>query len=197
MIWACSKTYTVVRTIIMLVTAVLPLVSLYLMKLLLDAFAMAERPTFDQILWILIGFALVKIVSIILSNIQSYVSLLQADVLADYMSDILIRKSISTDLEYFDSDDYHDIFQRALSQGGRPLQVLNSINNLGVSIFTLLAIAGFLIGLHWVIALALLFIALPVGYIKWYYSEKNVELKEKQTQRERKAGYFKRVLNEC
>lgn len=178
----------------MVIQSILPLIPLYLMKLLLDSFATGVKPDFSQIVWILVAFAILKIVGIILSNIQSYIGMLQGDILADYMSNILIRKSIKTDLEYFDSDDYHDIFSRALGQGGRPLAVLGSINALGISVFMLIVITLFLFTLHWLIPFALIFVAIPVAYTRWYYSEKNVELKEAQTQRNRKAGYFQRVL---
>ena len=175
--------------------AILPLIPLYLMKLLLDAFATGEKPEFRYILWVLVGFAAIKVISIIISNVSSYVTMLHADVVADHMSNIVISKAIHTDMEYFDSDRYHDIFARALGQSSsRPLVVLSTVMGLFQNLISLIAIAGLLFTLHWGIAIILFFVAIPAALIRWYYTEKTVELREKQTQRERRSGYLRGVL---
>jgi len=164
------------------------------MKLLLDAFA-AGSPERSYIYWILAGFAIVKIVSIIFSNMSSYVSMLHSDVIADHMSHIVISKAINIDLEYFDSDRFHDIFARAIGQSsGLPLQVLSTVMGLFTNLITLIAVAGVLFTLHWGIALILFFVAIPAALIRWHYTEKTVELREQQTQRERRSGYLRGVL---
>ena len=119
--------------------------------------------------------------SIIIGNVASYIAMLQSDVVLDYMSKVVIGKAIKTDLAYFDIDAYHDIYQRALGQEGRPLQVLNLTTQLMLSSFSLLAIIGLLFSLHWAVAFILFFIALPSAAIRWYFSEKAVRLQEKQT----------------
>ncbi len=193
-VWSCSKKLTVFRFSLLILQAVIPFIPLYLMKLLLDAFA-AGSPERIYIYWILAGFAIVKIVSIILSNTTSYVSMLHSDVIADHMSHIVISKAIDIDLEYFDSDRYHDIFARAIGQSsGLPLQVLGTVMGLFTNLITLIAVAGVLFTLHWGIALILFFVAIPAALIRWHFTEKTVELREKQTQRDRRSGYLKGVL---
>lgn len=194
-VWDCSKGLTISRFVLILFQAILPLIPLYLMKLLLDAFATDTKPEFRYIAWVLAGFAVVKIISIIVSNVTSYVSMLHADVVADHMSDVVISKAIQTDMEYFDSDRYHDIFARAIGQSSsRPLAVLSTVMSLFQNMISLIAIAGLLFTLHWGIAIILFFVAIPAALIRWYYTEKTVELREKQTQRERRSGYLRGVL---
>ena len=193
-VWSCSKKLTIYRFTLLVLQAIIPFIPLYLMKLLLDAFA-AGSPVKSYIFWILAGFAIVKIVSIILSNITSYVSMLHSDVIADHMSHIVISKAIDIDMEYFDSDRYHDIFARAIGQSsGLPLQVLGTVMGLFSNLITLIAVAGVLFTLHWGIALILFFVAIPAALIRWHYTEKTVELREQQTQRERRSGYLRSVL---
>lgn len=195
LVWSCSRSLTIARFSLLIFQAILPLIPLYLMKLLLDSFSLAEKPSFRYIIWILVGFATVKIVSIIVSNVSSYVNMLHADVVADYMSDIVISKSIKTDLQYFDSDIYHDIFARAIGQSSsRPLSVLGTVMGLFQNGISLIAIAGLLFTLHWGITIILFFVAIPAALIRWYFTEKTVELREQQTQRERRSGYLKSVL---
>ena len=193
-VWQSSKSLTLWRFGLQLMLSILPLVPIYLLKLLLDAFAVRGQYDFDYVVWILVGFASVKILSIIIGNVANYIAMLQSDVVLDYMSKIVIGKAIKTDLAYFDIDAYHDIYQRALGQEGRPLQVLNLTTKLMLSGFSLLAIVGLLISLHWAVAFILFFIALPSAAIRWYYSGKSVRLQEKQTPMARRAGYFRNIL---
>ena len=195
-IWRTSRRYTIYRIITVIFLAILPLIPFYLLKLLLDHFANAGNEISTKYLMgLLMAFAIVAVLRILISNLSQYINLLQSDLIQDKMASILIHKSIKIDLEYFDSDSYHDIFQRALAQGGRiPLAVFTSLINLVQNLITLLAIGALLITLHWSVTIILFFIALPVAFIRYRYSEKTVELRVKQTQEERKASYIKRVL---
>jgi len=195
LIWSCSRSLTIARFSLLIFQAILPLIPLYLMKLLLDSFSTAVKPSLRYIVWILVGFASVKIISIIVSNVSNYVNMLHADVVKDYMSNIVISKSIQTDLQYFDSDIYYDIFARAIGQSSsRPLAVLGTVMGLFQNGISLIAIAGLLFTLHWGITIILFFVAIPAALIRWYFTEKTVELREKQTQRDRRSGYLKGVL---
>lgn len=194
-VWDCSPGLTVARVVLLVINAILPLIPLYLMKLLLDAFAEDVKPTMNYITWILVGFAVVKILSIIVGQISTYVNLLQSDIVADHMSNIVISKTLHTDMEYFDSDVYHDIFQRAIaSSSGRPLQVLGVVMGLVSNLISLAAVVVMLVRLHWGIIAVLVIIAIPVAVIRWYFTDQMVDLREIQTQKDRKAGYFKHVL---
>lgn len=196
MVWACSKKLTIARFVFQVLIAVLPLIPLYLMKLLLDAFVADIKPEFNYVLMILLGFAVVKIITIVVNNAMNYVAILQSEVVSDYMATIVLNKTINTDVEYFDSDAYHDIFSRAIAQsGGRPVITLMAVTNFLQCSISLLAIGALLLTLHWAVSLILIFIAIPVALIHWYYTNKTVQLKEEQTQNQRKANYFHLVLS--
>lgn len=195
MVWDCSKKLTLARIILQVLTALLPLVPLYLMKLLLDAFVIDTKPEFEYVLWILAGFAFTKILTIAVNNAMNYVGMLQSEVVADYMANIVLNKAIDTDVEYFDSDAYHDVFSRAVAQSGsRPTITLMAVTNFLQNAISLLAIGALLLTLHWAVSLILIFIAIPVALIRFYYTNKTVELKVEQTQKQRRASYFHHVL---
>ena len=72
------------------------------------------------------------------------------------MSKILITKSLDIDMEYFDSDQYHDQFHRAMGQGGtKPLNVLGGVTSFFQNVLTLIAIIGLLFSLLWSITFIL------------------------------------------
>ena len=167
------------------------------MKLLLDSFTKDDLPEFTYILWILLGFAVIQILTIITSNISTYVSHIQSDILSDHMSKIVIAKAVETDLEYFDSDKYYDIYERAIAQSSsRPVLVLTALTQLVQSAISILAIFVLLLTLHWGVAFVLVVIALPIAFIRANYSSKLVALKLAHTQKERRAHYFRQILTQ-
>jgi len=194
-VWESSRKQTIIRIILVIVMAILPLIPLYLFKLLLDAFATMDAVDINQVLWVLAAMGTLSLVMIVLKNIAAYNSSLQSDIIADHMSGLLISKSLQIDMEFYDSDQYHDQFTRAMQQGGtKPLAVLGAVTGFCQNLLTLLAIMGLLFTLHWSIIFILFIITLPVSYIRFVYSEKLVELMEQQTQTSRVNGYYKAVL---
>ena len=197
-IWKCSKSFTIYRLILTGLMAVLPLIPLYLMKLILDAFVADTKPTFNYLMTLVLIYLGVKVLTMILSNILNYVTMRQTDLVIDRMSMIVIDKAMKTDLEYFDSDIYHDIYQRALAQsGGRPLQIFGVCLSFFQNAITLIAIIGMLMTVHWSLIFVLVVITTPVAVVRWIYTGKSIELIESQTQDERKSGYFKGVMTQA
>ncbi len=195
LVWKFSKKLTLIRIFLIFLQSILPFIPLYLMKLILDAFAAPTRPDSGYFVMIIILFLVVKIISMIVSNVMSYVLLLQSDIINDEMSKLVISKAMKTDLEYFDSDIYHDIFQRALAQSsGRPLQILSTALSFIQNAVVLITILGLLITVHWALFFVLIIIAAPVAIVRWIYTGKYIDLVESQTQEERKSGYFKGVM---
>lgn len=194
-VWKASRKHTIIRILLVFLNSILPLIPLYLFKLLLDAFSTGSEIQVNYIVWIIASMAGLALFSIIIGNIAAYNSSIQADIITDYMSSLMINKSLEIDLEFYDSDTYHDKFSRAMGQGGtKPLAVLGGVTGFFQNLITLLAIIGLLFTLHWSITLILFIITLPVAYIRFIYSEKLIDLKEAQTQPSRIANYYKGVL---
>jgi len=190
-----SKGFVIGRLLLQILLAVLPFVPLYLLKLLLDSFAMPVKPEAEYIIFLLICFAAARIVLIILSNVNQYLSLLHSDLIVDHMSNLLISQALKVDLEHYDSAKYHDVMKRALQQGGiRPLAIFNSLTMMVQNIISMIAVIVILWTLHWSIIFILIFVAIPFSILKWKYSEKNVNLGKSQTQKDRKSFYYKLIL---
>jgi len=183
------------RLILIIVLAILPLIPLYLMKLLLDVFTLETPPDINYIFYILAGFGLAQVILTIASNINTYISQIQSDIVSDQMSSLVVAKAVNLDLEYFDADQYHDIFERALAQSGnRPIMVLNTLTQLLRSSISLAAIFILLATLHWAVSIVLIIIAIPIALIRLFYANKLVRLKVKQTQKHRLSRYFFKIL---
>lgn len=194
-VWEASRKHTIIRILLVILNALLPLVPLYLFKLLLDAFSTGQPVKVQQVIYILLAMGALALFMIIIKNIAAYNNSIQSDIITDYMANMMISKSLEIDLEFYDSDSYHDRFSRAMAQGGtKPLAVLGGVTGFFQNAIMLLAIIGLLFTLHWSITIILFIITLPVAYVRYIYSEKLIELQEQQTQPGRITGYYKSIL---
>jgi len=175
--------------------AVLPLIPLYFFKLLLDAFSIGQPVVVNDVIWILVAMGGLSLFMIFIQNVAAYNNSIQSDIITDHMSSLLINKSLQIDLEYYDSDKYHDQFSRAMSQGGTtPIATLGAVTSFFQNLVMLLAVVALLFTLHWSIIFILFIITLPVAYVRFIYSEKLVDLMKTQTQAKRVTGYYKNIL---
>lgn len=194
-VWEASRKHTIIRILLVILNAILPLIPLYLFKLLLDACSTGKPVETQNVIYILIAMGALSLFMIVIKNISAYNSSIQSDIITDYMANLMISKSLEIDLEFYDSDTYHDKFSRAMAQGGtKPLAVLGGVTSFFQNLLMLLAIISLLFTLHWSITFILFIITLPVAYIRFIYSEKLIELREEQTQPSRITGYYKSIL---
>jgi len=197
-VWQSSKKWTILGLIFQLIQAFLPLLSLYLIKLMVDALTQtgsAANADFNVVLQYVIVFGGVQLLIAFLQNYQQLISETQQQLVTDYMSTIIIDKATSVDISYYENAQYHDTFHQAQRQAMyRPVQILRNLTDLLRSGFLLLSLAGLLFFLHWSIALILFFFALPIAGVQWYYSRKLFEWEKKRTSLEREANYLNEVL---
>lgn len=180
-----------------LVQAILPILPLYLMKLLIDELAMVgQKENFDTILWILGAVGLVMIARIMIGIVSAYINFLHSDIVVDHMAKVVADKSSTIDFSYYDSSKFFDTFQRAQAQAmGRPLAVLGTVIGFGKTVLSLIAVGGLLMTLHWAIVFGIILIAIPATLIRFKFSKELITLQEAQTEPQRKAGLFQGMLS--
>jgi ATP-binding cassette subfamily B protein len=192
--------WTIASLALVFVQGLLPLLALYLMKLIVDAVTIsltaADKIAAFRHVALLIGLAagvaLFKSLCQLLANV---VKEAQALTVTDYMYDILHAKSIAVDLEYYENPQYFDTLHRAQHEGPhRPMHILNGLIRLGQSSISLIAIAGLLFFFHWAVALILFVAAVPGVLVRLRYSERMYRWERERTSVERKARYFNWLL---
>jgi ATP-binding cassette subfamily B protein len=200
LVWQSAPGWTVASLALLVVQGALPLVSLYLMKLVVDAVTTAlESPdkgaAFGQVA-LLIGLTGgVALVSALLGSLAGLVSEAQGQVITDHMSDVLHAKSIEVDLEYYESAQYYDKLHRAQREAPfRPVRILNGLVQVAQNGISLLAMAGLLFSFHWGIA-AILFVAtIPGLLVRLRYAGQTYRWQRQRTPTERRSWYFHWML---
>ena len=195
-----GRGWTIASVALVFVQGAIPLLALYLMKLIVDAVTFSltapDKVAAFRHVALLIGIAAaVALFNVLCQLIASYVQEAQALAVTDHMYDILHAKSIAVDLEYYENPQYFDTLHRAQREGPyRPTQIINGLVRLGQSSISLVAMAGLLFSFHWGIAMVLFVAAIPGVLVRLKYSGKMYRWERQRTTMERKANYFNWVL---
>jgi ATP-binding cassette subfamily B protein len=199
-VWQAGPHRAVINLVLICVQGVLPLLALYLMKLIVDAVTVSvsasdKSDVFRHVL-LLIGLAaLVALFNALLQTVAGLVKEGQTLAVTDYMYTILHTQSVAMDLAYYDNPRYFDTLHRAQKEGPyRPNRIVDALVRLGRSAVSLLAMAGLLFAFHWGFALILFAAALPGVLVRITYSGKMFHWQRHRTALERKTTYFNWLL---
>lgn len=189
LVWQSTPFWSAVTTILLLVQGVLPLVSLYLMKRIVDAVTAGigvGSAAFSEVLLLVILAGFTALIADCLRSLSGYASEAHSQIVTDFVHDILHAKSIELDLDYYENSQFYNALHRAQQEAVyRPQRILNSLVQLAQNAISLIAIAALLISLHWAIAAILLAAAVPglIGRInhtgKLYRQQRGWTLKER------------------
>ncbi len=200
LVWQSAPGWTMASLALLVVQGTLPLVSLYLMKLVVDAVTTAleaadKGAAFEQVA-LLIGLTGgVALIGAVARSIAGLVSEAQGQVVTDHMSDLLHAKSIEVDLEYYESAQYYDKLHRAQREAPyRPIRIVNGLVRVAQSGISLLAMAGLLFSFHWGIAAILFVAAIPGLFVRLRYAGQTYRWQRRSTPAERQAWYFHWML---
>ncbi len=200
LVWACAPGWTLAGGILIVLQGILPLATLYVLKLIIDAVTtgIAAGPlegSFEAILPLLIIFCVFLLVTILSRSLSNYVSEAQSTFTTDHVQEIIHAKSIEVDLEYYENPSYYDAFYRAQAEApARPTRIVNGLVQVGQSAITLCATLILLVSFSWTLAVLLLAAVAPVAYVRWKYADIEYQWKKSRTSKERESYYFHWML---
>ena len=201
-VWQSAKGWTIANGVLIVVQGVLPLLQLYLMKLMVDAVtagvAAPDKGVVLRHVLLLVGFmGAVTLFASLIRSIAGLVSQWQTYIVTDHMNDVLLAKSIEVDLEYYESARYYDTLHRAQREApSRPISIVNNLAQIGQSGISLLAIAGLLLSFNWIITTVLLTAVISGTAVRLRYTGKMYRWQRDQTSMERQASYFNSMLTD-
>lgn len=199
-VWQAGPGWMAGAVGVMMLQGVLPLATLYLIKLIVDAVTRAVGApdpvaAFTPVLFFIVlagGAALLQ------ASLQAANALIQEGVsltVSDKMYSVLHAKSVAVDLDYYENPQYFDTLHRAQREGpSRPVRIVNTFMGLGQNSISLVAMAGLLLSFHWVVALILVAAAAPGILVRIKYARIMYDWQREKTQDERKAMYYNWIL---
>jgi len=200
LVWQSGPGWTIASLALVFVQGALPLLSLYLMKLVVDAVAAgpaaADKGAVVGHVALLIG--LTGVVTLVGAAAQSAATLVgeaQGMNVTDRVQDIIHAKSIEMDLEYYENSKYYDTLHRAQQEAPyRPTRILNGLLQVGQNSISLAAMLALIVSLHWAVALALFLTAIPSVLVRLKYARGLYHWQRKRTPAERLTWYFNWML---
>lgn len=199
-VWQSGRLWAITNVGLLIVQGILPLASLYLLKLVLDEVteqldAVGSGANFEQVL-VLIGLAgLVALIGGVANTLSRLANDAQGEAVSDHVHRILHAKSVEIDLEYYEKAEYYNKLHRAQSEAlYRPVEIVNGLMQVGQNGISLIAMAWLLISLHWAAALVLLAAAIPGVFIRLRYSRILFRWRRNSTAAERQAEYYDWML---
>jgi ATP-binding cassette subfamily B protein len=185
---------------LLIIQGVLPLLLLYLMKLVVDAVSSGltapdRGDSFRQVA-LLIGLTgAVTLVAAAVRSMAGLVNETQSQVVTNYMYDVLHTKALAVDLAYYENSQYYDTLHRAQQEAPyRPTSILNGVVQVGQNGISLLAITGLLLSFHWAVAVVVFIAAIPDVFVRVIYSNKMYHWQRQRTSIGRRAWYFDWLL---
>lgn len=202
LVWKSAPKWAAASVALVIPLGVLPLVSLYILKLIVDAVAggygSADKEAAAGYILILVALAiLVELLSILIQSASSIVSEFQSTLVSDHLQDLIHGKSVAIDLEYYERSKYYDILHRAQEESAfRPVQIVRNLTRLIQDGISMATTAALLFTASWIIVVALFAASLPSLLIQVIYSGKLYRWQILRTENERKAWYYHWLLTD-
>ena len=184
---------------IMLVTSLLAPLSLYLLKLTINAInaAMTQSggASLRRAVLLLVLAALVALLDLLLGVVLGLLRSRQTLVTVDRVNERLQEKSVQLDLSFFESSGNFDKLHRAQTESGYRLgQVLDGMVQLFFNLATLIAVTCLILSTSWTVTLLLVAAAVPNVFIGLKHSRLLYHWMNSRTPLKRRAGYLHALL---
>jgi ATP-binding cassette, subfamily B, bacterial len=200
LVWASSRYWTCAWAGLLLLQGVLPGMMVYLTRFVVDSLvaAVGAGVSWQSAQAVLMPASLmagVMILQQILGGVSNWVNTAQSELIQDYVSDLIHKKSVEIDFSSYDSSEYHDQLERARGgAAGRSLAMLTSAGGLVQNSITLLTMATILLPYGPLLPLILVLSALPAFYILLRLNREQYQWSQKITTDQRWLMYYDLLL---
>lgn len=167
MVWRSTRGYTLVWGVLLVIQGVLPVATVYLTRLLVDAIANGlkaggswqnARPA---LVWVAL-MALVMLLTDILRSISTWVRTGQSELFQDHIRNLIHEKSVAVDLAFYETPEFYDHLHRARYEAStRPLSLMENMGSLAQNGITLLAMCAVLLPFGLWLPAALMLTTIP------------------------------------
>jgi len=201
LVWHSCPFWTATQLVVLVGQAGLPIAQLYLVKLLIDVVVLSARapagsPANGSLAWILGGLGGSILLGVILRSVGVLVQHMQAFRVGTRMTELIQRKSVEAELEFYENPEYRDSLHRALQEAPhRPTLIVQSVASVLQSGLSLLALASLVaVTTRWWILALIAAIAGPGILLRVRQSRKAYRWQRERTSRERLLEYYHWLL---
>ena len=212
----CDRRSFRLRVLYVTLQSVLPLINLYVLKLLVDAVSWAivnggsesgewRVESFPLSashfpLWspmVLLGaMVAVFLVGRVVHALNGVNNDVLAQRLVDYMADVMQRQSARLDMAYYDNPDYYDSLHRAQQEASsRPLAILGNFMALFGSLLSIGGVVVMLAATSWWVIGVMVVAVVPSFAVRLYKARRVYAFRRENTQQYRRTAYYSALLS--
>ncbi len=193
LVWRSAPGWTVASLILVALQGLLPLVSLLVLKAVVDS--VTERREWGEILFWLALAGGAALLTALARSFSEWVQENQSVRVTEHVFRVLHSQSIALDLEYYEDASYQDTLHRAQQEAPyRPTRIVSGLIGAGQSAIALAGIVVILVSFSWMIALLLLAATFPTALARFVFARRSYEIQEANTANERRAWYYHWLL---
>ncbi|MEI6946670.1 ABC transporter ATP-binding protein [Paraflavisolibacter sp. H34] len=189
LMWHSARKLTVINLVINALQAVLPLLSLLILKHFIEGLLAFKGLSWERSGSSILLFFGVQAASLLVTELSSYFLDQHQQVISDDMSRKVLHKAVALDLEYFeDPDFYNELYMVQQQSRYRPAELITSLQGFIQSTITIILFSGFLFSVHWSIPLLLVVLSIPLAVIRLMQGYQQFLLKKNCASLERRAS---------
>jgi ATP-binding cassette subfamily B protein len=195
LVWSAAPGLMMASVTLTVLQGVLPLATVWLMKLIVDGVTAGvvgpdRSAAFREVAIFIVLAGAVGLVGVIMRSLAAVSDQALGQTVTDHVSDLIHAQSVAVDIEYYENPRYHDALHRAQQEAPhRPTALVQDLTSTGQALVSLVAMAGLLLTLHWVVGLIVLAAAVPGAYVRFRYSGRLYSWQKRRTEAERQSYY--------
>jgi ATP-binding cassette, subfamily B, bacterial len=167
MVWKASRGIALMNVLLFVLQSILPLLSLYVLKNLIDIVIANGTITWQTCGGELLKFAGLQLGTVIVTQVTSYYQMVQQQLIADEIAAKVLQKAVELDIQYYENPGFYDELHMAQQQSlYRPTQLVSSIQGILQSIITVVILSGFLMLVHWSVIILIVLLGIPMAVSK-------------------------------
>ena len=199
-VWQAGPGWTIASLVLKVVLGLLPLLGLYLLKLIIDSVTFALNSenasgAFEEVILYIGLSGLVFYLQSMLSTGATVLDDAHQRVVTDHMHKMIHEKANAVDLGYYENPLYNDKLHRVQQEAPfLPAQILKLLLQTIQDSISLVAIAGWLFLFHWAIVPVLVISMIPKALLRFHFAEKIHDWLVRTTPLDRQSKYFHELL---
>ncbi|MCX7008722.1 MAG: ABC transporter ATP-binding protein, partial [Kiritimatiellaeota bacterium] len=200
LVWAAARYWTLAWLGLILGQGLLPVATVWLTKLLVDALVAAVKAGGDSasvrsLVVLAVLMAGVWLLTELLRVASGWVRTVQGQLLRDHVSVLIQDKSLAADLAFYEMPEFYDHLHLARAEAGyRPAALLENLGSLLQSGITLCAMGAVLVPFGWWLPLVLLIGTLPAVAVLLRHNLRQHQWRRRTAAAERRAWYYDWLL---
>jgi ATP-binding cassette, subfamily B, bacterial len=196
LVWEAASGWMIVSSILVLFQAALPVLALYLIKVVVDAVAAAAaappgEADVRSVFLLLAAAGVLTLAGVAVRGLAKWVQEAQSLLVTDHVVDLLHQKSASVDYSYYEDPRYQDTLHRAQQEApSRPTQIVGNLTMVAQSALTAVGIMLLLATVHWLLSVVLFLALMPALLVRVHHGRRLYRWQRQRAAMERKSRYL-------